>query len=1652
MIGTVKNVRAGDSIGIYYKGSIYQDTVIVQSDSVNWSGTSEINKVNDTIVVYVIDQYGRRGYDTLIINHFDTPSLKITRPDSGTSYIDFYETMVNYITINGTVQWTDEGDSIRLVLNSEERSETIYILSDTGGGVIGGIEVGWETKVELANYLNTAVFYVLDKFGRYASDTIWIYYYPTPKIEITRPIDNYDTLNRNITISGTVENVRNGDSIGIYVNIEYQDSVVATITDTITICSGVWSGTVSLTGFGDSVMVKLVDQWGREAYDTITINYFDTPTLGITLPSTAIYYETNVRNITVGGTLSDFDYGDSIIINHNGIWDTKIISIRTSFDSVITLGEETNVIVVKGRDQWGREANDTITIKYFPPPEVEITVPIDNDDTYIQTIIIYGTTYRTHSGDTIRLYVNGSYQSDTILVNDSGSWQGTVQLSGIGDSIVAEVINRFNDKGYDTITINYLGPLEIEITQPAYISYDTLNHIVTISGTTRNSKAGDSVYIWTNSILNSETGIVAYNGNWQGTAYVSGIGDSVWVKIIQIYTANDSREAYDTITINYFDTPQIAITNINTGVYYTIPYDTMNNYITIRGTTNWTRAGDTISVYINGVIRSETIYTLTTINGNWDTKIYLSDYLNTVVVQINDGFGRRSEDTRYIYYWPAPEIYITRPEDYHDTLVKVITMIGTVKNVRAGDSISIYYRGITLQETTVVNNDRISWSGTSSLNDVNDTILVIVRDQFNRIDTDVLIVNYFDTPRIQILLPEKNTSYANYYETSVKEITISGTTNWTNYENRIRVIVNGQTQIYSITLYDTGVRGYNVEWVYQNLKLDNNMNTIVVYVTDKFLRRVYDTMYVYYSPPPEIKIITPKNNTDTYAENITITATFANAKINDTIYFYVNETLFDTYIINSLTTPATGLIRVTNYGEKVWCEIKAVTKFGEIRTAYDTIIINQFDTPQINITFPTASDSFDSFYFGSIIIGGATSEAVASSTIYLYLNESPIGEYTITTNNSNWEFNTEIKKLYDDTITENIISVKIVDKWLRENYDTLYIYYYPEPEITIIEPERLNDLYYDTIYSNPIIIKCELKNSYSGDIVNLYKDGIIIDTKYASKYNDVINFTNVSYSSSITKFKVRINEIKFNRIDEDTIIINYLGNPTIKITKPENNTETEVEKIQIKGTVSYLTPGDTIDIFVYSKFTMTQTTINCTTYTTQFSGFVNIYYINDSIVAKLTDKFGRVAYDTINISLKDLKAPIVNIIEPIDTTNIYFTNKDKAVLVVKVSDNQILKQEKIKLNYNGVESVYNIDTGNYEDTFEIEIEITKRREGNYIEFEYNDLYNNYDTDYLYIYYVNQIETALTIPDTEYIISFDTPIINDTITLLTEPVDIAIPIEATPCTIVFRVWNPVMEKYTDTIVLYLPFIKVTKYCYITKIPKNQINSSDTVNFNAIYFSYFDYTLYEFTIYDTAGINLSNEASIYWDTINFIYYYSPEVVKHYKNEFRKINPIYAENFDEKQLELFRLEESTNKWIKEFTYKEQNVIKAKLRHFSVYGVIPAESVNYQEVKNNLEEFMIYPNPFIPNDGNPLTGRNYAGINDGSGIYFSGLMPNTKIEIYDIAGHLVFEYLHTSSTEGFYQWNVRNKNNENVASGIYIVLVKSGEFKKVEKLIILR
>ncbi|VAX27070.1 hypothetical protein MNBD_IGNAVI01-2948 [hydrothermal vent metagenome] len=91
-------------------------------------------------------------------------------------------------------------------------------------------------------------------------------------------------------------------------------------------------------------------------------------------------------------------------------------------------------------------------------------------------------------------------------------------------------------------------------------------------------------------------------------------------------------------------------------------------------------------------------------------------------------------------------------------------------------------------------------------------------------------------------------------------------------------------------------------------------------------------------------------------------------------------------------------------------------------------------------------------------------------------------------------------------------------------------------------------------------------------------------------------------------------------------------------------------------------------------------------------------------------------------------------------------------------------------------------------------------------------------------------------------------------------------------------------------------------------------------------------------------------------------------------------------------------------------------------------------------------YPNPF-----NPSTTIRYTIPNVGSS--FSSSM-NVKLTIFDILGHKIATLVNEQQGPGNYQvkWNGKDKNDKEVASGIYLYRLKAGSFISTKKMMLLQ
>jgi hypothetical protein len=113
------------------------------------------------------------------------------------------------------------------------------------------------------------------------------------------------------------------------------------------------------------------------------------------------------------------------------------------------------------------------------------------------------------------------------------------------------------------------------------------------------------------------------------------------------------------------------------------------------------------------------------------------------------------------------------------------------------------------------------------------------------------------------------------------------------------------------------------------------------------------------------------------------------------------------------------------------------------------------------------------------------------------------------------------------------------------------------------------------------------------------------------------------------------------------------------------------------------------------------------------------------------------------------------------------------------------------------------------------------------------------------------------------------------------------------------------------------------------------------------------------------------------------------------------------------------------------DRNCVCTTVPHFSVYTLMatPAQT---------LTESYAYPNPFKPGEGH-------------TNVTFTNLASDCTIKIFTLTGDAVRTILETDG-DGVATWDVKNEAGEDVASGLYLFVIKSADDLKRGKLVVIR
>ena len=1578
--------HSGDTVKFYIDGVLQDSFILTLTNDNNIQGRVSLTGSGNILKAEIIDRFGRISFDTIVVNYFKMPEIKITEPQLGS------DTSQSIILLKGTTLSTQTGDSIIIYSNS--------VIAGTA--VIANINGNWQAIIELdTNYkIDTITAVVRDYWSRLGYDTIYINYFSQPKIIITNPVNNYDTHNKIVLLSGTAEECSAGDSVFLFVNNIFQDTFKI---NSATNRYGLWSCSVSLTGANDSVAVRLLDKFSRTAQDTITINYYDTPRIYITNPLKSIG-DTITKHLVISGTIFKTIKGGIIKLYINGIlnsdttFDYSISPVDSSvWTCTAVLVDFANTITAVYTDWLGYSTSDSFNLNFYDAPKIKIVTPADNTDTTKFIFLVSGTTMNTNAGDTIKILCNASGDSHTYTLSQiNGDWARYLEIKGIQNTVAVIISdNRWGRVGYDTIVVNYFDSPSIEITSPLNNS-DTITENIIVCGTSLNSDTGlaDTVIIFVNGILNSVNRISEFNSVWSGTAKLTNICDSVSV----MFTDQFGRRSYDTISINYFTPANVKIT-----FPALFSHDTMTNVIQISGTSFNSRTGDSILIFTNNFQNSFSI--INSDNADFSGTAALTGIADSVIARLTDRFGRMVYDTITVNYYDLPKIKILNPLDKHDTLAQSIFISGTTLNTQAGSFVKIF-NCTNLICSAPINSINGIFSGTVSLYGIGDSINVELIDIYNRKSFDTITVNYYPAPEIKILYPAENV-----FDTNVSIITVSGTTKNTQSGNKVEIHIN--SALNSNNLIFTGSGAFS-----STASLNAFNDSVIAIVSDIFGRKAYDTITARYFGNPAIKITYPANGVyDTYSKIILISGTTQNSNSGCSVIIYVNEQYNSKFSLNSYNSIFSGTAALSNFGDSVKAELIDLYN----RKISDTIIINYFGAIDVKITSPAnMSDTITQ----SVIIKGTTKNSPENSVINIYVN-NVLQSFDIThTVNGNFSGTAQLNSVGDS------VKVEILDGFNRRRVDTIVLNYYKVPLVEITNPVS------DSVTLPPeVIISAKVQNTVSGDTILLYFNGVITDSSILNGIETQWISRKINFTDEINTVVIKLLHSRSPSLSEDTVII-YLQKPEIFISYPMNS-DTNADKIKICGFTNNSLAGDTIKIYVNSDSDF-QCQFNLQMPNAQWDTIVSLTKTNgeNKITAELINIFKY--RDTDSIMIRKIEKPSIQL----NQNSLLDTNATALIISGTVSNNISGNTVLIyDVNGNLVYSQYlNPDSLNLTTQLDIDTKLKSNTEIVQLKYEYV-IVNQFGDSEIKTITINKIPDSWSV--TPEVSTSDKIIVAEYDTVTNNPVVIPVGKNVRPFRFVFPVYNPLMGSFSDSYEFCFNLTDKysdTGYTMVIK-PAFKITGFDTKNISNVDnfgFIALSYSICDFQLLDKNNIEIGSNRLAYNTDINCTYYFN----------ITRIPVILSNN-----IRMFTSPDEKNDsliMVSKYSLNEnENYIAAQFEHLSIKAVFPI-SGGIEYIPQTISDVVVYPNPFIPYDNNNSTGKRFDG-SPGSGVYFKGIKEKTRVKVYDIRGKLVYENT-TPPGQGYYQWPACNSKGNELASGVYIILFQTENENKTVKFVIIR
>lgn len=912
------------------------------------------------------------------------------------------------------------------------------------------------------------------------------------------------------------------------------------------------------------------------------------------------------------------------------------------------------------------------------PPVVNFTNPHSSPyETDAETFIIKADIQNVYNGSNVTFKQNGTVNSNFTFNPSTNYFESHVNLTP-GNNVFE--IKGTNSVGHDyasTIIIRKqeeAAPPIVTYSNPVTSPHVTSSPVFNVTGNVLNVQNKNQVTFTFNGNTTTD-----FNFNTGDGAFSKSLSLSEGANIVTVKGTNEAGSDEKSVTIIYekiqeVHPPEVNFVNPSQNPY-TVEEENFNiiaSVINVDGKNN-------ITYKVNG--QSTTNFSYNTNTKLLESSIQLVEGANVIEVTGTNQAGSDYASTTIIYKKPRsiepPNVYFTQPNVNPKTLFVNNTIVkAKVINVESKSNIELKINGNVTSNFTFYTSSKEVVFNTSLEVGANIFEITGTNEAGQASASTTIIYKTFDTynpPEVTITNPAPNpfTTFNDHYNVIAQVLNVSGKQNITVKRNG--TIVNN-------FLYNAATKT-----VQFNMQLNEGNNVVEITGTNNYGQDSDSKTIIYKKPdvpkPPTVNITTPNTSPyTTYVSNSTVVAKLTNIQSKQQVSVRVNNVLVP--LSQYSWNPSTEEITL-NKNMVLGNNIIKVTATNNDGTAYDitTIIFKKKETPCQNpvITIQTPAQN------------GSTTSNLALNFVAALQNIANASQLKLKFNGvfiSSFNYNNGTKKMTKTLSLNqgtNVIEV-IATNDCGTASKSVIINYVPEqepcnsPTVQGITPGSSSV----STEQQVMIFKASVQNASQQQIT--------------FKHNNQVK--NFSYDPSSHILQAQVNLVEGNNsiqvlAQTDCGVAFYTWNvtrtvcnaPSVTITQPANNSQTQSPSIQINATIENASQNQ-IQLSVNGQlrnfvFNPTSNLLTSTQSLNEGSNSISIKAINEC---------GQ-DVKTINVNYKKpyvANPPIVTIIYP--SNNPHSTNQQTSQ--IKATIQNVYSSNDVQFKLNGANQSFNFNASN----------------------------------------------------------------------------------------------------------------------------------------------------------------------------------------------------------------------------------------------------------------------------------------------------------------------------------------------------------------------